>query len=130
MSIITFKDGIPGLEEYTEYQIEISEDKDNPFHKLQSLEEPLISFIIIDPFKIKPDYDFKLSESTVEKLEVDSPEDIVVYSILTIPTDDYKNMTTNLLAPIIINTKNNKAKQVVLSDTDYEVKYKFIESGE
>ena len=130
MSIITFKDGIPGLEEYTKYQIEISEDKDNPFHKLQSLEEPLISFIIINPFKIKPDYDFKLTDSTVEKLEIDNPKDIVVYTILTIPDDNYKNMTVNLLGPIIINTKNNLAKQIVLTDTDYEVKHKFIESGE
>lgn len=127
---ITFKDGIPGLEEYKNFEIEINEDKENPFHKLQSLDEPLLSFIIIDPFMIKLNYDFNLTDSTVEKLELKEPEDVLVYTIVTIPDDNYKNMTINLLGPIIINTRNNLAKQIVLSDTDYTTKHKIIGSGE
>lgn len=130
MSQITFNDGLPGLEEYKNYQLEISEDKENPFHKLQSLDEPLVSFIIINPYELKIKYEFKLTESTIEKLQIEDPEDILVYTTVTIPDDDYKSMTTNLLAPIIINTKNNQAKQIVLSDTDYQVKHKLIKSGE
>ena len=128
MSKITFKDGIPAFEEYKNYQIEI--DEDNPFHKLQSLDQAELSFIIIDPFTIKPDYDFNLTDSTIEKLEIENVKDIAVYTMVTISNDDYKNMTTNLLAPMIINTKNNLAKQIILTDTDYKTKHKIIESGE
>ena len=130
MRKITFKDGIPAFEEYKYYQIEIDEDEENVFHRLQSLDETELSFIIINPFIFKKDYDFKLTESTIEKLEIEDVEDVVVYTMVNIKDDDIKNMTTNLLAPIIINKKNNLAKQIVLSDTDYPTKYKMIKSGE
>ncbi len=130
MSEITFKDGIPGFEEYKLYQIELNEDTENPFHKLQSLEEPELSFTIMDPFTVKKDYDFNLTDSTIAKLEIKDPEDIAVYSMVTIPDGDYKNMTTNLLAPIVINANNKLAKQIILSETDYSTKHKIVESGE
>lgn len=130
MNKIIFKDGIPAFEEYKNYQIEIDEDEGNVFHILQSLDEPDLSFVIINPFIFKKDYDFKITDSTIEKLEIEDVEDIAVYTMVNIKDDDIKNMTVNLLAPIIINIKNNLAKQIVLSDTDYPTKYKLIESGE
>lgn len=130
MESILFKEGIPGFEEYKNYQIELSEDLENPFHKLQSLDEPGLSFIMIDPFLIKQDYHFNLTDSTLEKLEINEPKDIMVFTIITVPDEDYKNITTNLLAPIIINTTNKLAKQIVLTDTNYKTKHNIIESGE
>lgn len=130
MSKIIFKDGIPGFEEYKNYQIEINEDDENPFNILQSLDDEELSFIIIDPFTINPNYDFNLTESTVEKLEINEPIDVSVYTIVTIPDGDYQSMTTNLLAPIIVNTKNKQAKQIILNETQYSTKHKIIASGE
>ena len=130
MSKIIFKDGIPAFEEYKNYQIEIDEDEENVFHRLQSLDEPELSFVIINPFIFKKDYDFTLTDSTLEKLQIESEEDIAVYTMVNIKDDDIKNMTANLLAPIIINTKTKMAKQIILSDTDYPTKYKILESGE
>lgn len=130
MSKIIFKDGIPAFEEYKNYEIKLNEDKENPFHKLQSLDEEELSFTIINPFIIKSDYDFNLTESTVEKLEISEPKDVLVYTIITIPDEDYKNMTTNLLAPIIVNIKSGLAKQIILNETDYSTKHKLVESGE
>lgn len=130
MSKITFKDGIPAFEEYKYYQIEINEDEENPFDTLRSLEEEELSFTIIDPFIVNKDYDFNLTDSTIEKLEIKDLEDIAVYTMVTIKDDDYKNMTTNLLAPIIINVKNSLAKQIILSETDYSTKHKIIAGEE
>ena len=126
--IIEFKSGLPGFEEYKKFVIILNEDEENPFHKLQSLEETEISFIIINPFIFKQDYDFKLLEDTVEKLEIKDSKDVVVYTIVTIP-EDYTKMTANLLGPIIINTKNNQAKQIVLNDTEYTTKHYILEES-
>ena len=128
MNQITFKEGIPAFEEYKNYQIELNEDNENPFHKLQSLEEPELSFIVIDPFTFKTDYDFNLTESTIEKLDISQEKDVAVYTIVNIEDEDYNNMTANLLAPIIINTTKRLAKQIILNDTDYTTKHKIIAS--
>lgn len=130
MNKITFNEGIPAFEEYKNYQIQLNEDIENPFHTLQSLEEPELSFVIIDPFIFKDDYDFKLTESTLEKLDISQERDVAVYTIVNIQDDDYNNMTANLLAPIIINTTKKLAKQIILNDTDYSTKHRLIGSGE
>ena len=130
MQEIIFKDGILGFEEYNSYHIELNEDEGNPFQKLQSKDTDALSFIIMDPFLIKSDYDFMLTESTIEKLEIEDVNDVLVFTIVTIPNEDFKNITTNLLAPIIVNSKKNLAKQIVLSDTSYTTKHNIIESGD
>lgn len=127
---ITFKEGLPAFEEYKNFVIELNEDKENPFHILQSLDEPELSFTIMNPFIIKADYNFILADSTVEKLEISSYEDVLVYTMVTIPDEDYKNMTTNLLGPIIINKEKKLAKQIILNDTNYTTKHRIMGSGE
>jgi flagellar assembly factor FliW len=39
-------------------------------------------------------------------------------------TENIKDITANLAAPIIINVANNKAAQEILNDSRYDVKYK------
>jgi flagellar assembly factor FliW len=51
----------------------------------------------------------------------------MIYSIAVVP-DDIKDMTINLKGPIIINTKTNRAKQIVLEDDKYTLKYKIFEN--
>ena len=37
--------------------------------------------------------------------------------------------TINMLAPIVINIKNKKAMQLVLKNTDFQVRYKLFDNG-
>jgi len=54
-------------------------------------------------------------------LELSEPEDLHVVSVLVIP-EEIQRMTVNLAAPIIINTVTGKAKQIMLSGSDYNVR--------
>ena len=42
---------------------------------------------------------------------------------MTVPSDLTK-MSVNLKAPMIINSDNRKAAQIIVENEDYEVKYK------
>ncbi|WP_051003930.1 flagellar assembly protein FliW [Gottschalkia acidurici] len=123
---IKFIDGIPGFVEYKNYIIELNEDSENPFHKLQSVDEPELSFIIVNPFLFKEDYEFDIPKSAIERLEIRDKSDILVYSIVVVP-EDYTKMTANLQAPIIINTKNMIGKQVILNENIYTTKHYILE---
>ncbi|MPM97723.1 Flagellar assembly factor FliW [bioreactor metagenome] len=68
------------------------------------------------------DYSFDISDETVEKLELKSPEDVLTLAILNIP-EDFKKMTANLRAPIVINTKNKIGIQELLNDDNYSMKH-------
>ena len=66
-----------------------------------------------------------MPDATLKNLEIDSEKDVMVYSTVTV-NSDMKKTTTNLRAPIVINTKNNLAEQIILSDEKYKIKHPLL----
>lgn len=120
--VIYFQEGIPAFEDEKEFVVILNEDKENPFHWLQSVKEPDLSFVILNPFEIFGDYDILLPETAINKLNIEKEEDVTIYSMVVIP-EDMSKMTTNLLGPIVINTKKMLGKQVILDDERYNTKH-------
>jgi flagellar assembly factor FliW len=114
-NIIAFEEGIPGFEEEKAFIIVLSGDQDLPFHYLQSIRKDDVSFMITNPFIFVNPYDFELPDQVVKQLDIKKASDISIYSIVTIP-EDLERTSINLVAPIVVNNMNNKAKQVVLQD--------------
>ena len=121
--IIEFKDGIPGFEEYKNYVLVLNEDEENPFHKLQSVEAEELSFLVINPFLIDKNYEFKLKDNTIDALKIESEVDLAVFSIVKVP-EKIQDITVNLAAPIVINSKSKLGKQIVLENSNYSIRHK------
>jgi len=118
--LITFDDGIPGLEQYHLYALLQFEDS-YPLVWLQSTEDMGICLPVLDVFAVLPDYVFDMDDTDVKTLELTKPEELHVVNVVVIP-EDVKGMTVNLAAPIIINTSTGKAKQIMLSGAEYNVR--------
>ncbi|MFD0680765.1 MULTISPECIES: flagellar assembly protein FliW [unclassified Paenibacillus] len=122
--IIAFPEGIPGFEQLNQFII-IKPNQELPFSFLQSVEEGAVAFIISNPFVFYPEYEFEISEETKHELSIEAEQDVLVWNIISI-RDDLENATINLLAPVIVNIKEQVGKQIVLQGTDYTVKHKLI----
>ena len=110
--ILTFEKGIPGFQDLKKFIIkEVSSE--SPFSVMQSIEDKYIGFIIISPFLIDDKYEIKLSDEIIKLLNIESPEDILLYTIVTLK-EKIEDITTNLKAPLVINTKKNKCEQYIL----------------
>ena len=118
--LITFSEGIPGLEEYCKYAL-LQFEESYPIIWLQSVEERGICLPVLDTFAVLTEYVFDIDDEDVKILELGGPEDLHVVSVLVIP-DEIQKMTVNLAAPIIINTVTGMAKQIMLSGSDYNVR--------
>ncbi|WP_391120322.1 flagellar assembly protein FliW [Psychrobacillus sp. L3] len=114
--IIQFPNGIPGFEQITEFII-LPLEKDSPFAILQSIKQQEIGFVIALPFIFKQDYTFDLGEEDKEELQIQTPADLITYTIVTLK-EPFNSSTLNLQAPIIINHKQMIAKQLVLQDAN------------
>jgi len=121
-NIIYFQEGIPAFEEEKQFVLILNEDKENPFHYLQSIKNPDLSFIIINPFEIFDDYDILIPETAKEKLKIKREEDVLIYTMVVVP-EDIEKITTNLLGPIVINGEERLGKQVILEDDRYRTKH-------
>jgi flagellar assembly factor FliW len=120
--IIKFPQGLPGFLNKKEFVI-IPLEQNSPFLILQSVTKAKLAFIVIDPADLVLDYKFEIKEKTEEKLKIDSRQDVGVLNIVTFK-DSLQEMTANLAAPLVINFKEKLAKQVILDNEKYSVKYK------
>ena len=117
---ITFDEGIPGLEEYKRFAL-LQFEESYPVIWLQCVDEKGICLPVLDTFAVIPGYVFDIEDTDVKELGLSGPEDLHVVSVVVIP-EDIQKMTVNLAAPIIINTSTGKAKQILLSGGDYNVR--------
>jgi len=97
-----------------------------PFIWLQSLEEPAIAFIIVNPAVFYEDYRIEINPKEIAELETTRLEAVESYVIVTIP-DDPRKMSLNLQGPILINVDNNRGKQLVLVNSEYRVNHYTLE---
>lgn len=119
--IIDFNEGLPGFPQIRKFSVLEFEDV-KPFQYLQALGDPPVALLIINPFLIDPSYEFQLSAMDMEEIQSAEPGGVVIYAVATIP-DNPEEATLNLMAPIIINEKVRRGKQVILLDTKYTIRH-------
>jgi flagellar assembly factor FliW len=122
--LITFEEGIPGFEELRKFVLVT--DDDGPFYWLQSAEDENIAFAMLDIFKYMPDYNPCVEDSLVEDIIDKDEKNIEIYNIAVIP-ENVEKMTVNLKAPVIINIKSMKGKQIISNNEEYPIKYYIYE---
>jgi len=95
--------------------------QDSPFMWLQSLDDPELAFVIIQPHVLGLEYSPPIPETIREELKIHTDANQEILLILTIPEGKPQEMTANLLGPIIVNSKERLARQVVLDPNKYEL---------
>jgi flagellar assembly factor FliW len=119
--ILTFDEGLPGLEEYKQYVI-LQVGESYPVVWMQSTTELSVCLPVIDSFLAVPDYTFNINDEDAKELKLQSPDNLLVLSVVVIP-EEIEGMTMNLAAPIIINMETGRAKQIILNGGEYNVRY-------
>tara|TARA_B100000029_G_scaffold85979_1_gene76328 strand:- start:260 stop:721 length:462 start_codon:yes stop_codon:yes gene_type:complete len=121
--IIRFPDGLYGFEKETEFTfLPFNPNVESPMEWMQSLKSSHLAFVITDPYLYLQDYKIKLSEDDKKRVNLKSEEPFLTRTIVTIP-ENYLEMTTNLIAPLIINKDKGVAKQFVLTSMDYDTRH-------
>ena len=98
-------------------------NKETLFKWLQSVDDPGLAFPIISVSVLDFDYTIDLPDNVVENLKITNVESLLVMNITSIPQDNPKGTTINLLAPLIFNLDEQIAGQVVLSGSGYDISF-------
>lgn len=123
-AVLTFEEGLYGFENCRRFFL-VDRNPDVPLKWLQSADDPLLAFVVVNPFEFFPNYDAEVSWEDARKVQLEDPDQAVVLVIISVPSDPWA-MTANLLAPLVINSANNLARQVVLTGTQYTTKHLLI----
>lgn len=119
--VMLFPEGVLGFPESRRY-ILLEHDADgSPFKWLQSLDNPDLAFIVLDPYQIVSDYRFEIDMDTERIIGTDLPSCCALMAISTIPYNEPLKMTANLKAPLVVNVQTRRGRQVVLSTNYYQI---------
>lgn len=116
----TFPKGLPGLEDEKQFILLPIEGNDS-FQVMQSVTSVNVALIVSNPYTIINEYTFEIDEPTVELLEIKSQEDLMILAVMTLK-QPFESSTINLQAPLVFNINNNKAKQMILNDANYNLR--------
>ena len=111
-----------GFDELSKYII-LDPNQDSLFKWLQSVEDSSLAFPIISVAALEYDYSVDLSDNVISALGITNAESLLVMNITSIPQDNPQGTTINLLAPLVFNLDNQKAGQIVLSGSGYDISY-------
>lgn len=124
-ALIKFPPGLPGFEYLKRFFFVPLPD--NPaFVWLQAEADPAVAFLMADPFLFFPGYSVELGDQEKAFLEVSGPEDLLVYAVVTVPPEGVRQMTANLLAPVVINRRARLGLQVILDGSGYCTKHRLF----
>ncbi len=130
-AIIHFPLGLLGFETRQRYVL-VDDPEASPMRWLQSLEEPALAFLIVEPGMLFPDYVVAISDDdqaflVLSGTSTDASVDggPVVACLVAIP-DDPQQMTINLMGPLVINLQKRLGKQVVMHDGGYSARHRLI----
>jgi len=110
--IMTFDDGLLGFPECRRFAL-IQTGEENYFFWLQSTDDPNLAFVIADPSIFFRDYAVPVREETQAAIDL---EDVAHAQAFVICNKVGEWLTGNLLGPLVINVRNRRGTQVVLTD--------------
>ena len=117
-SIINFVSPIIGFEQIKQYVI-VKLSQNDKFSWLQSVDNDSVTFPITFPQAFDIEYTFEIDDNNQKLLNLNDANDLLTFNIVTIPLNRPEDATINLLAPIVVNIKENKGAQLILSGSNH-----------
>ena len=119
--ILDFPQGLLGFPEEKRFAL-MEYKPDSPFYFLQSLADPDLTFLMINPFAFFNDYEFDMDDALMAEIGVTADNPPTVFNIATVK-DKIENMTVNLAGPVLVNLRDRKAAQWVIENTQFPTRY-------
>ena len=123
--VLSFPRGILGFSKNKDF-ILFPHTEGSYFFWLQSIEDGNLAFVVMNPQLVKPDYTVNIEAPVLKELNAQELTELEVMCIVTIPHNQPKKMTINLLGPIIINAKKRCALQIACSEDQYSHRHPIL----
>ena len=117
--IIFFPHGLLGFGSLREFML-MPENSDDPLICLQSLENPKVTFLMVDPRIYFTEYAVSVGSKDAYVLKMKEDDQYRVLTTITVHSD--RSITLNLIAPVVYVPRTQRAVQKVLEGTSYSVR--------
>ncbi|MEM7228263.1 MAG: flagellar assembly protein FliW [Planctomycetota bacterium] len=120
--IIEFPNGLLGFGSYQRYVL-LQPNDEGIFFWLQAADAPELAFVVTDPSLWVAEYQATIRREQLEELSLERLEDA---QVLVIVNKYDQTLTANLQGPLVINTANRQAMQLVLADKQWTTRQEIV----
>lgn len=120
--ILHFREGLFGFEEEKQFLLLPFAGSDGTLLCFQSVVTPMLAFVAMNPFTLRPDYAPQLQASELKALKVSDSHALSFY-VLCAVREPVAQSTVNLRCPVAINEDTYQAMQVILDTNEYEMRH-------
>ena|ERR1700722_18095868 len=118
---------LQGFENVQDFVLSIN-PKEAPLIWLEAEDQARISFVVVDPFLFF-NYQPEFHNQEIDLLRINNEEDMLILCITNISKLHKKDMTVNLVSPLVINWPLNVGKQLLLKNhEDYSMEQRLLSS--
>jgi flagellar assembly factor FliW len=121
-AIYEFPDGLYGFEDDKRFAVFERAFEDISFLYLQSIDNLIPCFLVFEPWDLYPDYQPLLTNEDLALCQANNADDLIFLVIASVPST-IEELSINIKSPVVLNPKMKKARQVILQNPDYKVKY-------
>lgn len=118
--LIEMAEGLPGYPGSQTFVLERL-DEAGSLSALRATDPDGPDFLVVPPALWFPSYEPELDDDTSAALSLEAPADVLLLLVVTMG-EKPQDATANLLAPIVVNTRTQRASQAVLAGTAYSVR--------
>lgn len=123
--ILALPSGIMGFPDCRRVAI-LENNPGSPFRWMQSLDDPALAFVVIDPLDLVPDYPMeKLKDILADERKMDRPANIAAAAITTVPPAP-SPITVNLSAPVVFDSDTRKGAQIIVHDPRFKTRHLLV----
>ena len=127
--VITFPRGLLGFPNHSRFALLPSITpsgtavQDGCFYWLQSADDPTLAFVVADPALFFKDYAVPVRDDTTAELRLTDPG-YIQQLVICNKVGDW--ITGNLLGPLLVNSENRLAAQVVLTERKWTTRQPLV----
>ena len=123
--LLAFPKGLFGFEDEHAF-LPLSFDEEGTLYSLQSVKSGSLSFTLMHPFSLAPDYAPALHEEELKALGVEKSEDLYYYVMCTV-RDPIAESTVNMKCPLAVNPDTHTGLQVILDGDRWGMRQKLAD---
>ncbi|MFZ5807403.1 MAG: flagellar assembly protein FliW [Verrucomicrobiota bacterium] len=108
-----FPFGLPGFPEFKKF-VFVQHKEERPFAWMRSLDDERIAFAVVEAYFLLPDFSFEIDDKELEEIGNPPPDKCGIFFIVKIDAGEKVRLTVDCHAPLIINTRDQKGRQVIV----------------
>jgi len=127
--VFTFTEGLIGFAHCRQF-IFVQTQAKGSFRWLQSLDEPKLAFLVVDPADYVRGYALEIEDEEALSLGIGPDTATLVFTTASIPPSRPQDMTINLAGPIVINAEARLGRQLIVDNEACPTKHRVFDDGE